>query len=114
MDVVKKCDYTVSDKLSSELVDVGYTSAKATPNSSIDSLTEDEQKIIDKAAAVSAETWLALSRWAKETNNFQPWLRSMLFSVGTLVGRGRKPSIKQSKHALKALKDAGDKGFRAD
>ena len=113
-DVVKKCDYTVSDKLSSELVDVGYTSAKATPNSSIDSLTEDEQKIIDKAAAVSAETWLALSRWAKETNNFQPWLRSMLFSVGTLVGRGRKPIIKQSKHALKALKDAGDKGFRAD
>lgn len=113
-DVVKKCDYTVSDKLSSELVGVGYTSAKATPNSSIDSLTEDEQKIIDKAAAVSAETWLALSRWAKETNNFQPWLRSMLFSVGTLVGRGRKPSIKQSKHALKALKDAGDKGFRAD
>ena len=113
-DVVKKCDYTVSDKLSSELVDVGYTSAKATPNSSIDSLTEDEQKIIDKAAAVSAETWLALSRWAKETNNFQPWLRSMLFSVGTLVGRGRKPSIKQSKHALNALKDAGDKGFRAD
>ncbi len=113
-DVVKKCDYTVSDKLSSELVDVGYTSAKATPNSSIDSLTEDEQKIINKAAAVSAETWLALSRWAKETNNFQPWLRSMLFSVGTLVGRGRKPSIKQSKHALKALKDAGDKGFRAD
>ena len=112
--VVKKCDYTVSDKLSSELADVGYTSAKATPNSSIDSLTEDEQKIIDKAAAVSAETWLALSRWAKETNNFQPWLRSMLFSVGTLVGRGRKPSIKQSKHALKALKDAGDKGFRAD
>ena len=92
-DVVKKCDYTVSDKLSSELVDVGYTSAKATPNSSIDSLTEDEQKIIDKAAAVSAETWLALSRWAKETNNFQPWLRSMLFSVGTLVGRGRKPSV---------------------
>ena len=71
-DVVKKCDYTVSDKLSSELVDVGYTSAKATPNSSIDSLTEDEQKIIDKAAAVSAETWLALSRWAKETNNFRP------------------------------------------
>lgn len=113
-DVVKKCDYTVSDKLSSELVGVGYISAKATPNSSIDSLTEDEQKIIDKAAAVSAETWLALSRWAKETNNFQPWLRSMLFSVGTLVGRGRKPSIKQSKHALKALKDAGDKGFRAD
>lgn len=113
-DVVKKCDYTVSDKLSSELVDVGYTSAKATPNSSIDSLTEDEKKIIDKAAAVSAETWLALSRWAKETNNFQPWLRSMLFSVGTLVGRGRKPSIKQSKYALKALKDARDKGFGAD
>jgi hypothetical protein len=38
---------------------------------------------------ISPETWFALSKWAKETNNFQPWLRSMLFSVVTLVGRGK-------------------------
>lgn len=60
---------------------------------------------------ISPETWFALSKWAKETNNFQPWLRSMLFSVITLVGRGKKPSIKQSRHAINALKKAKGKGF---
>ena len=108
---VKGCKYALTDTLKEELVEVGHVSKKTVPTSSIESLTEDEQKIIDEAAAVSPETWFALSRWAKETNNFQPWLRSMLFSVGTLTGRGRKPSIKQSRHALKALEDARGKGF---
>ena len=92
-------------------MEVGYVSTKPIPTSSIESLTEDDQKIIDQVAAVSPEVWFALSRWSKETNNFQPWLRSMLFSVGTLVGRGRKPSIKQSRNAMKALEDAKAKGF---
>ena len=111
---VKECVYVIPEALQAELVEVGYVLAKPTPTSSIESLTEDDQKIIEQAAAVSPEIWFALSRWSKETNNFQPWLRSMLFSVGTLVGRGRKPSIKQSRHAMKALEDAKTKGFVAE
>lgn len=108
---VKECVYVIPEALQAELVEVGYVSTKPIPTSSIESLTEDEQKIIDQVVAVSPEVWFALSRWSKETNNFQPWLRSMLFSVGTLVGRGRKPSIKQSRHAMEALKNAKAKGF---
>lgn len=111
---VKDCEYTISDAFQAELMEAGYTTpSKPTPTSSIESLTENDQKLIDKTASVSPQIWFALSRWAKETNNFQPWLRSMLFSVGTLVARGRKPSIKQSRHALMALADAKEKGFIA-
>lgn len=110
---IKDENYTLSKELQNELVEVGYIQSKASPTNSIESLTEDEERIIEEAAAVSAETYFALSKWAKETSNFQPWLRSMLFSVGTIVGRGKKPSIKQSRHALKALKDAKDKGFES-
>ena len=81
------------------------------PVNSIESLTEDDQVTIDEAANISAITWFALARWAKETQNFQPWQRSLLFSVGTLVGRGKKPSIKQSIQALKVYKEAQEKGF---
>ena len=111
---VKECVYVIPEALQAELVEVGYVSTKPIPTSSIESLTEDDQKIIDQVAAVSPEVWFALSRWSKETNNFQPWLRSMLFSVGTLVGRGRKPSIKQSRNAMKALEDAKAKGFAVE
>lgn len=111
---IKECKYTMSEAIQSELVKVGYISAKPIPNNSIESLTEDDKELIDEATSVSPETWFVLSRWAKETNNFQPWLRSMLFSMGTLVGRGRKPSIKQSRHAMKALKDAKEKGFTTE
>ncbi|MDD5791437.1 MAG: AIPR family protein, partial [Erysipelotrichaceae bacterium] len=110
-EAVKNLQYSLSNEFEAELVAVGNTINKIPATYSIDSLTDDEQQIINNAADVPSETWFALSKWAKETNNFQPWLRSMLFSVGSIVGRGKKPSIKQAKHAIKALEDARTKGF---
>lgn len=110
--VIRDHEYELSDALQKELVSVARPFIN-TPSvtSSIDSLTEEEQALIDKAAVIPAETWFALSRWAKETKNFLPWQRSLLFSVGSLVGRGQKPSIKQATHAMKVYKAAFEKGF---
>lgn len=107
---IKEYPYIIGDGLKAELISTDKVTKKQ-PVNSIESLTEDDQRIIDEAAAISAVTWFALARWAKETQNFQPWQRSLLFSVGTLVGRGKKPSIKQSVQALKVFKEAQQKGF---
>ena len=107
---LKELPWTLSADLESELVPVGR-SVSGTSLNSIESLTEEDQKLIDQTAAVPAEVWFSLSKWAKETGNFQPWLRSMLFSVGSLISRGKKPSIKQSRQAMKALESAKSKGF---
>ena len=110
--VIREYDYALSEELQSELLSVARPAASRQPiTSSIESLTEDELTLIDQAAAVPAETWFALSRWAKETKNFQPWQRSLLFSVGALVSRGQKPSIKQATHSIKVYKEALNKGF---
>lgn len=110
--LIRDYSYDLSSGLESELVSVARPSSVTTPAPvNIDSLTEEEQALIDEVAAVSAETWFALSRWAKETKNFQPWQRSLLFSVGSLIGRGQKPSIKQATHAIRAYKAAFEKGF---
>lgn len=109
---IREHEYTISDKLQSELLSVARPEAISQPaTGSIDSLTEEELALIDEASAIPAETWFALSRWAKETKNFQPWQRSLLFSVGTLAARGQKPSIKQATHAVKAYQAALQKGF---
>ena len=110
--VIRDCEYALSDELQSELISVARPSSGPQPaTGSIASLTEEDRKLIDEVAAIPAETWFALSRWAKETKNFQPWQRSLLFSVGGVVGRGQKPSIKQAVHAMKAYTDALEKGF---
>ncbi len=110
--MIREYNHEISHELQSELLSVARPTAIIQPaTGSIDSLTEEEQKLIDEAAAIPAETWFALSRWAKETHNFQPWKRSLLFSVGSLVGRGQKPSIKQATHAMDAYKSAFEKGF---
>lgn len=110
--VIRDCEYALSDELQSELISVARPSSGPQPaTGSIASLTEEDQQLIDEVAAIPAETWFALSRWAKETKNFQPWQRSLLFSVGGVVGRGQKPSIKQAVHAMKAYTDALEKGF---
>ena len=104
--------YDISDDMQKELVSVARTSKSTTaPMSSISSLSDEEKALIDKVAEVPAETWFALSRWAKETKNFLPWQRSLLFSVGSIVGREQKPSIKQATHAMKAYEEALKKGF---
>ena len=105
-------DYTLSDTLQAELLSVARPAVSNQPiTSSIESPTEDELALIDEVASIPAKTWFALSRWAKETKNFQPWQRSLLFSVGTLVSRGQKPSVKQATHAIKAYKEALEKGY---
>ena len=108
------CDYeyVISDALQKELISVARPMVgPQSATSSIASLTEEDQKLIDKIVTIPAETWFALSRWAKETKNFQPWQRSLLFSVGGIVGRGQKPSIKQAEHAMKAYNEALTRGF---
>lgn len=108
---IREHGYTINETLASELISADNAVSITEHINSIDSLTEDDQAIIDEVAAVSASTWFELSKWAKDTHNFQPWQRSLLFSVGTLVSRERKPSIKQSIQALKVYKEAKEKGF---
>ena len=87
------------------------SSASKASASSLNIATEEERAIIDKAAVISAAEWYALSKWAKETNNFQGWQRSLVFSVAQLIARNRKPSYKQAVQALKVYDEAVQKGF---
>lgn len=107
---IKEENYEISKNLSDELISA-ERAKKEQSTDTTNSLTEDDQAIIDEAAAIPATTWFELSRWAKETQNFAPWQRSIVFSVGTLIGRGKKPSIKQSIQSLKVYKGAIEKGF---
>lgn len=113
--VVREYEFTLSSALAAELISVARPStATPTPTNSINSATEDEQKLIDEVCTISAGIWFSLSRWAKETSNFQPWQRSLIFKVGTIVGRRQKPTFKQANQAFKVYKEAIDKGFCAN
>lgn len=115
-DIVREYDYKIGQDLVNELVDLSFSqtvvSAANTATASFNSVTEEEEKTIDRAADIPASTWYALSKWAKETNNFQGWQRSIVFSVGQLIARGKKPSLKQSVQALKVYDEATLKGFK--
>lgn len=109
---IRDYEHKISDALNTELVSVAHVKSGHIPvTTGIAALSKEDLALIDAVAEIPAETWFALSRWAKETKNFQPWQRSLLFSVGSLVNRGQKPSIKQATHAMKAYKDAQQKGF---
>lgn len=107
---IREYKYEISTKLADELISEEKAKKEQSGDSSIE-LTESNQAIIDEVASIPAATWFELSRWAKETQNFAPWQRSIAFSVGTLIGREKKPSIKQSIQALKVYSGALEKGF---
>ena len=108
---VEELDWHASPDLESELIAFGR---KRTPKPSADLFgpSDSEQTLIDKAAAVEGTVWFEISSWAKETENLQPWQRSLSFSLGRLAGQGRPPSIKQAKQGLKLYDEAVRLGFR--
>jgi hypothetical protein len=80
----------------------------------IDSPSNEDRENILEVIKVPAETWFKIARWAKETGNLNPWQRSLSFSVGNLVKRGREPSRKQAAQALKIFEEARRLGFEIE
>lgn len=116
-DTIKEHLYTISTELEHELISVNKTdpvisSASSAGTSTFNTPNEEETELIEKATSLGAATWYALSKWAKETSNFQGWQRSIVFSVGQVIARGKKPSYKQSVQAMKAYEEATVKGFK--
>ena len=115
--VIKEYSYQITDSLRAELVDMSasqsavISSSSKASASSLNITTEEERMLIDKASAIAAAEWYALSKWAKETDNFQGWQRSIVFSVAQLIARNHKPSYKQAVQALKVYEEAVQKGF---
>lgn len=115
-EVIKESAYEITPALEKELISVDRTapvvsSAKGAGASALNVATEEEKSVIRTAMGISASTWYALSKWAKETDNFQGWQRSIVFSVGQAIARGKQPSYKQSVQALKVYEEATNKGF---
>ena len=114
---IKEYSYQITDSLRAELVDMSasqsavISSSSKASASSLNITTEEERALIDKASAIAAAEWYALSKWAKETDNFQGWQRSIVFSVAQLIARNHKPSYKQAVQALKVYEEAVQKGF---
>lgn len=105
-------EYKISETLNEELISVARPTAIKEINHGINTTTESEMEVINSSVEISADKWFALSRWAKETNNFETWQRSIVFSVGTIIGREKKPSYKQANQAMKVYNEAIRKGFK--
>ena len=118
-ELIKKHEYVLTAEFRDELIEAGNTSpvvssASSAETSSFNTANEEEVAIIERAASIDSLTWFSLSKWAKETNNFQGWQRSIVFSVGQIIARGKKPSYKQSVQALKVYDEAESKGFKLE
>lgn len=107
---LKEIEYSCGKDLESELISVAKTE-NSKPKNSINSTTDDEIAIIEEVKKVPAQTWFSLSKWAKETNNFLSWQRSLIFTIGIILSRNNTPSYKQANQALIVYKEAVDKGF---
>jgi hypothetical protein len=108
---IRALDIKLPGALDSELLplDAWPTPAAAT---GIEAPDEAEQTLIEKISKIPAETWLALSHWAKETNNLQGWQRGIAYDLGRRARQGREPSRRQAVQAEIILDEAERLGFR--
>lgn len=103
-------EVAIPGTLSKELISTGKVE-KAEVDIGLETVTSEEKELIAKIACVPADTWFALSKWAKETNNLQGWQRGLAYSLGRRAGEGREPSRKQAIQGEKILEEAESLGF---
>jgi hypothetical protein len=60
-----------------------------------------------------AEDWLAVARWAKETQNLEPWQRQIAATIGQSLLKGWEISPRQAQHGLRLMEEAQTTGFKA-
>lgn len=75
-------------------------------------MTGAQEKSVSQVMKCGSDKLWALTTWAKETDNLQPWQRGIIASVAKLVGSGKEPSGKQAVQTIKALSDAEERGFK--
>jgi len=79
-------------------------------DSGIDTLAGEDKQLIGAVAKIAPDVWFKISKWAKDTDNFNGFQRSLAYNMGKLVAGGRKPSRKQAVQAWKLLEEAGRLG----
>lgn len=76
-----------------------------------DALSPAERAIVEAVAVIPGDVWFGVAKWAKDTDTLLGWQRGLAYSLGTLPGRNRKPSIKQATQGRKVLMEARRLGF---
>lgn len=109
---IKDLKVSPDPALEHELIDVSRETNQLNGNQGVSAPNQHEQNLIDQVVAVSADMWFQISKWSKETDNLQPWQRSLAFSLGKLVSRSGNVSIKQAKHGVVILEEVKRLGFR--
>jgi hypothetical protein len=108
---VAEVDWTVPAALATELTsEVQGVEASGSSKGGARDAADPED--LARVLAVEAETWFALSRWARETDSLLAWQRALSYSLGRLAGRGGEPSAKQAKQGVILLDEAAALGFR--
>lgn len=62
--------------------------------------------------AIPASDWFGVSRWAKQTQNLQPWQRQLADTVGRYISNGWTVTEKHATQALRLMGEAQHLGFR--
>lgn len=111
---VEELDWQPSDSLRRELKVVARPGKAQPTNQGLAGATRHEEALITQIADVPAETWFEISRWAAQTGNLQPWQRRIAYSVGELLARGQRPSIKQAQQSKLLYDEARRLGLQLD
>ncbi|MBN1379489.1 MAG: AIPR family protein [Gammaproteobacteria bacterium] len=108
---IRNTEIQLDSKLGEYLIDISYSSSQR-PDKGIENPNMEDLKLINSIGEVPANKWFQISKWAKETNNLQPWQRSLAYSIGRIVSRSGVVSTKQAKQGEKILEEVKILGFK--
>lgn len=115
-EVFRALEIAIPKGLAQELVDTSKPTRHTNNRLAYDSQPTDPAVVreVNDVMMVGENTWFRIARWAKETNNLEPWQRGLAFSLGKLASNGKTPSGKQAHQGKLVYDEAIRLGFSAE
>lgn len=109
---MKQQPFEISDALRACMRDdEAKRSASAGETVAARAATSTQRTIRINGTSLDASDWAALSNWAKQTRNLQPWERSIASNLANQLRAARPLTHKQKNHAHRIFSDATALGF---
>lgn len=110
-DRMKMQPWRPSSALESILVPVGRGAGQPASNGGARRADGPQSADLGFLQDVDGDVFLAISNWAKQTDNLTPWQRRFAFTVGVAMKRQKPLTAKQAPHAKAILDEARARGF---
>jgi len=111
VDLIDAMEYELPSNLISELLNKPLEDDLIDEGGDSADLTLEQRETLNKVKEIEPQEWKEMAEWAKETDAFEAWERTVLIRISSSLNAKKAPSITDAEKGTELREEAYTRGF---